>query len=105
MNGKRRVTSALARLLRAERRYFILAGAGISIDSGLPPAQTFMTILLDRIGKGLQSGPLTDRLRELMNQARRDRRDDYDFLRFEWLLQYLRDYYDDALDVVSVYGD
>jgi tetratricopeptide (TPR) repeat protein/NAD-dependent SIR2 family protein deacetylase len=106
MKGKRRTVSALDRLLRARRRYLILAGAGISIDSGLPAAQVFMTTLLERIGDGLQSGKkVTRRLRELMNQARRDRRDDYDFLRFEWLLQYLRDYYDDALDVVSIYGD
>ena len=105
MNGKHRVVSALSRLLRARRPYFILAGAGISIDSGRPAAQFFMSTLLERIGSGLHSGPLTSRLRQLVNQVRRDRRDDYDFLRFEWLLQNLRDYYDEALDVVSIYGD
>jgi hypothetical protein len=92
MNGKRRVVSTLDRLLRARRRYLILAGAGISIDSGLPAAQVFMTTLLERIGEGLHSGKrMTSRLRELMNQARRDRRDDYDHslwsrTRFWWQL-------------------
>jgi tetratricopeptide (TPR) repeat protein len=93
----------LEELISADQKIAVLAGAGVSIPppSRLPAGGAFMSGLI----KTIAPPELVEELLAFSNPFRADRKSAGDFLRFEGLLQLVRETVDPSLEVLDILDD